>query len=164
MTSLTFDRHKGRTNSYDVAKIGLNYRIDEIRSAIGIVQLKKLKKGNSKRKLLTKKYIENFSDTEIKIPFTNQPRNSESAFHILPVLLPHGSNREDIMNELKKMGIQSSIHYPPFWGFTAYKKLFNRRDYPISAQICSRELTLPLYPTMELKKVDEVSSSLINIL
>tara|TARA_B100001057_G_scaffold296483_1_gene296702 strand:+ start:12990 stop:14129 length:1140 start_codon:yes stop_codon:yes gene_type:complete len=164
MTSLTFDRHKGRTNSYDVAKIGLNYRIDEIRSAIGIVQLKKLKKGNSKRKLLTKKYIENFSNTEIKIPFTNQPKNSESAFHILPILLPQGSNREEIMNELKSRGIQSSIHYPPFWGFTAYKKLFNQREYPISAQICSRELTLPLYPTMELNKVDEVSSSLINIL
>ena len=42
MTSLTLDRHKGRAITYDVDQPGLNYRMDEIRAAIGSVQLVKL--------------------------------------------------------------------------------------------------------------------------
>src|SRR5512135_541044 len=40
MTSLTYDRHRGHANTYDVVDLGYNYRIDEIRSALGCVQLK----------------------------------------------------------------------------------------------------------------------------
>src|SRR5690606_94774 len=42
MTTLTLDRHKGRAITYDVVRPGLNYRIDEMRAALGRVQLKKL--------------------------------------------------------------------------------------------------------------------------
>ena len=47
MTTLTLDRHKGRARTYDVTEPGLNYRMDEMRSAIGSVRLKKLRQGNS---------------------------------------------------------------------------------------------------------------------
>src|SRR3972149_1627279 len=47
MTSLTWDRHRGHAHSYDVVALGYNYRIDEIRSALGRVQLKKLEKNNA---------------------------------------------------------------------------------------------------------------------
>ena len=49
MTSLSLDRYNGRSFSYDVTMPGLNYRMDEIRSAIGIVQLEKLRGGNDRR-------------------------------------------------------------------------------------------------------------------
>ena len=42
MSASTLDREKGRIFSYDVLEYGLNYRIDEIRSAIGIKRLKNL--------------------------------------------------------------------------------------------------------------------------
>ena len=40
MTTLTWDRHKGHASTYDVVDLGYNYRMDEIRSAIGREQLK----------------------------------------------------------------------------------------------------------------------------
>ena len=49
MTSLALDRHKGRSISYDISRPGLNYRMDEIRAAIGIVQLSKLEAGNKEK-------------------------------------------------------------------------------------------------------------------
>ncbi|HEY6071919.1 MAG TPA: DegT/DnrJ/EryC1/StrS family aminotransferase, partial [Anaerolineales bacterium] len=42
MTTLSWDRHQGHASAYDVVDLGYNYRIDEIRSAIGRVQLRKL--------------------------------------------------------------------------------------------------------------------------
>src|SRR5690606_22873408 len=42
MSTLTLDRHKGRAITYDVLQPGLNYRMDEMRAALGLVQLEKL--------------------------------------------------------------------------------------------------------------------------
>jgi len=50
MTSLTWDRHQGHAWSYDVVELGYNYRIDEIHSALGREQLKKLNGFNARRK------------------------------------------------------------------------------------------------------------------
>ena len=164
MTTLTLDRHKGRSITYDVAQPGLNYRMDEMRSAIGSVQLKKLPAGNLRRGELTQRYRSNLSGTSVTIPFEEQPENIESVYHILPILLPQGTDRVKIIGLLKEKGIQSSIHYPPFWDFTAFREQFVSSDSPVTAEICSRQLTLPLFPTMTNEEVDQVTSSLIEAL
>jgi dTDP-4-amino-4,6-dideoxygalactose transaminase len=161
MTSLTLDRHKGRSITYDISEPGLNYRMDEMRAALGLVQLKKLADGNAKRKNFTNRYRENFSETSIKMPFITQPESSESVYHILPILLPHGTQRINIINFLKEKRIQSSIHYPPFWDFKAYSGDFNSMDTPFVKEIAEYQLTLPLYPTMTIDDVDKVSSEII---
>ncbi|MDA8865582.1 DegT/DnrJ/EryC1/StrS aminotransferase family protein [Gammaproteobacteria bacterium] len=161
MTTLTLDRHKGRSITYDVAKPGLNYRMDEMRSAIGSVQLKKLPDGNLRRGELTQRYRSNLSATSVIIPFKENPTNIESVYHILPIMLPEGTNRVSIIGALKDKGIQSSIHYPPFWDFSAFRGQFIKGDSPITAEICSRQLTLPLFPTMTDQEVDQVTSALI---
>ena len=58
MSTLTLDRHKGRAISYDVMQPGLNYRMDEMRAALGLVQLEKLPAANSARKRLVEIYWE----------------------------------------------------------------------------------------------------------
>lgn len=164
MTTLTLDRHKGRSITYDVVQSGLNYRMDEMRSAIGSVQLEKLPAGNFRRRELTERYRSIFAGTSIAIPFDAQVEKAESVYHILPVLLPQGTNRVKVMGALKEKGIQSSIHYPPFWDFTAYKGLFSPNDFPITAEICRRQLTLPLFPTMADNEVDQVTRALLEAL
>ena len=42
MTTLTWDRHRGHASSYDVLTVGFNYRLDEIRAAMALVQLERL--------------------------------------------------------------------------------------------------------------------------
>jgi len=163
MSALTLDRHKGRAISYDVAHIGLNYRIDEMRSAIGLVQLDKLKSANRKRELLVKRYIERLSDIEdISIPFTDL-KDTEPVYHIFPILLSPTIDRVWLIGELKNRKIQSSIHYPAFKDFTAFRDI-GLNSAPIAEDIANRELTLPLYPTMSLDEVDLVCDTLYQIL
>ena len=161
MTTLTLDRHKGRAITYDVSQPGLNYRMDEIRAAIGSVQLDKLPAGNVRRGELTDHYRKNLQGSSILVPFANQASNLLSVYHILPILLPKGTNRVAVIEKLKKKKIQSSIHYPSIWDFTAYKGQFLPTDSPITAEICSRQLTLPLFPTMTNGEVDQVTSSIL---
>jgi len=159
MTSLTLDRFKGRAISYDVAQPGLNYRIDEIRSAIGLVQLDKLAEGNRQRKAIVERYIELLKDLKgLKIPFVDL-LDCEPSYHIFIVLLDHGIDRIKVINSMKEDGVQTSIHYPSFREFSAYKgKEFG--PTPIADVVSERVLTLPLYPTMTFEQVDLVVKSL----
>ena len=163
MTALTLDRHKGRAITYDVAQSGLNYRIDEMRSALGLVQLDKLIGANHKRKLLVERYIQNLSTLKsLSIPFSDL-EDIDSVYHIFPILLNRGVDRVSIIGELKEMGIQSSIHYPAFRDFRAFRDI-GLNNAPIAEDIAKRELTLPLYPTMSFSEVDLVCDSIKKIL
>jgi len=147
MTSLTWDRHKGHAWSYDVIELGYNYRIDEIRAALGRVQLGKLDTNNARRQSLTQQYRKVLHELapEITIPFENHP--GISAAHIMPVLLPAGTNRTLFMENMKEQKIQTSIHYPPVHHFTAYRKITDT-VLPVTEDLAEREVTLPLYPAM----------------
>ncbi len=164
MTTLTLDRHKGRAITYDVAEPGLNYRMDEMRAALGLVQLDKLPAGNQRRAELSMRYRTRLMGSVISMPFNDQSSDSYSAYHILPVLLPETVDRTVVIEAMKAKGIQTSIHYPPFWSFTAYKEQFSPGTCPVTTEICKRELTLPLFPTMTDDEVDYVVSSLLECL
>ena len=164
MDSVTIDRHEGRVISYDVNFPGLNYRADEIRGAIGRVQLKKLKHGNLAREHLTKYYIERLREVDVSIPFVDFDNSLTGAYHIMPILLPSYANRRLLMNGMRELGIQTSIHYPNMKQFTCFKGLFQNNEIRNVDEICSRELTLPLHPKMTNDQVDYVVDSLKTVL
>ncbi len=154
MTSLTYDRHHGHAHSYDVVDLGYNYRIDEIRSALGIEQLKKLHNNNQLRKTLTERYWHALAKTKVSLPF--REHDGLSSFHILPILLPNEIDRNQFMNSLQEQGIQSSIHYPATHQFSYYRSRFGEESLPKTEEISMREVTLPLYPSMGTDRVDLV--------
>jgi dTDP-4-amino-4,6-dideoxygalactose transaminase len=153
MTSLTWDRHKGHAYSYDVTELGYNYRMTEMNAALGIEQLKKLRRSNQIRKSLIKIYIGNLEGTKgFSIPFLNYPR--DSAFHLFPILLEKDMDREKFMQALRRKKIQTSIHYPPIHKFSYYQKNFkaSQKKLPLTEYVGKHEVTLPLHPL--LKKED----------
>jgi dTDP-4-amino-4,6-dideoxygalactose transaminase len=64
------------------------------------------------------------------------------------------------MEKLREEGIQTSIHYPGFWEFSAYSDNINKDEYPIASNISDAELTLPLFPTMTTAQIELVSERL----
>src|SRR6185369_6290830 len=148
MTSMTWDRHKGHAWSYDVTALGYNYRIDEIHSAIGRVQLKKLAANNLRRAQIVDKYQELLEELapSLTIPFKSY--RGVSSFHILPLLLPKQVDRKAFMEDMKEQGIQTSIHYPPIHTFSAYAGMYQGPNLEITEEVAAREVTLPLYPAL----------------
>jgi len=164
MTSLTWDRHKGHAWSYDVVDLGYNYRIDEIRAALGKVQLAKLPANNERRRRLTQIYRDVLQELvpQVVVPFANHA--GISAAHLMPVLLPAGTTRSSFMESMKSQGIQTSIHYPPIHTFTAYNTGKTKYSLPITEDIAEREVTLPLYPAMSDEDVFTVAKAMAHAL
>ena len=150
MTSLTWDRHQGQAYSYDVVDLGYNYRIDEIRSALGLVQLRKLTQNNQRRKEITRLYWRAFEKSEAGLPFYASMENitSQPAYHLFPMLLPENIDRQQFITRLQAAGIQTSIHYPSVHRFRYYAERYPGIVLPKTEDVSRREITLPLYPTM----------------
>ena len=162
MTSLTWDRHEGHAYSYDVVDLGYNYRLDEIRSALGRVQLQKLPNSNSRRGEITEAYREALEETSLKIPFEEHP--GRSAFHLFPILLPEEFERMKFIDRMRESGIQTSIHYPPIHQFRYYRSRYPNIRLPKTESIAAREVTLPLYAGMTDEMVGWVVEAVKNAL
>ena len=155
MTTLTWDRFKGHASTYDVVAQGYNYRMDELRSALGREQLKRIPAGNARRGELLNLYRELLGQEvpAIRVPFTQE--RGQSSYHIMPVLLPSGADKHAFMERMKAQGIQTSWHYPPAHRFSVYKDAYASRPnpLPVTDEVAQREVTLPLYPTMTDEQV-----------
>ncbi len=163
MTSLSWDRHKGHAHSYDVVDLGYNYRIDEIRSAIGRVQLEKLEKNNERRRKITELYRAQLGEIDgLSIPYRDHP--GISAAHLFPIVLDNAIDRAVFIDSMKEKGIQTSIHYPPIHTFSYYRQTFGDLELPLTEAIGAREVTLPLFPTMTDEQVGWVVQAVIESL
>lgn len=159
LTTSTFERFQGHAFGYDVADLGYNYRMDEIRAALGLVQLQKLPGANHRRGKIVRHYRQALKSElpKIKSPFRDHP--GESAYHVFPVLLPEeGPTRETVMEDLKQKGIQTSIHFRPVHGLTAYQQY--DASVPVTDSIAPRILSLPLFPELEKEQILFVVNSL----
>jgi dTDP-4-amino-4,6-dideoxygalactose transaminase len=159
MTSGTLQRLSGSSMNYDVTMLGYNYRLDEFRAAIGLVQLHKLKHWNQHRAYLTDAYRGLLAEhcPDVDVPFS-VPRSS--SYHIFPMILPEGIDRDQVAARLRHAGIQTSMHYPPIHKFSWYRSRFPGVSLPTTEEFCRRELTLPLHPKMGESDVEMVVEGL----
>lgn len=158
MTTLTWDRHQGHAHSYDVVAPGYNYRLDEMRAALGQAQLARLDANNERRRLLTDHYRACLAGLDaLALPY--RMHRGTSAAHLFPVLLADGVDRRRFIEFMKARGIQTSIHYPPVHRFTLYRAHTPRQGLPITERVGARQVTLPLYPRMTPEEVGLVADA-----
>jgi dTDP-4-amino-4,6-dideoxygalactose transaminase len=161
MTTLTWERHRGHAASYDVVARGFNYRLDELRAAIGLYQLRRLPEENARRRELTERYRERLHDVNgISIPFGERDEDTLSAHHLAVALLPAG-RRDEVRAALADRRIQTSVHYPPIHLFSYYEELGSRRPLPRTEEVAERVVTLPLYGHMTDEQSDLVIDALL---
>jgi dTDP-4-amino-4,6-dideoxygalactose transaminase len=159
MKALSWDKYRGHLSSYDIEKLGYNYRITEIQSALGLVQLRKLDRNNQRRRRLVEVYREELQGVEgISIPFSQFEGNP--SYHLFPILVIRNDTRsalqrDQLVEGLRHFGIQTSIHYPPVHLFSLYRRGFGYQKgmFPRTEEVSQREVTLPLHPRMKAQDV-----------
>ena len=159
MTSGTFQRHQRGAPRYDVTMFGYNYRMDELRAALGLVQLGRLAAWNERRRVLVALYAEALAAL---CPAVLVPRlhGANSAHHIMPIVLPAKVDRDRVIASLHGDNINTSIHYPPVHHFSFYKSRLPNVQLARTEEFSRRELTLPMHPAMHDRDVERVVSRL----
>ncbi len=161
MTTLTWDRHRGHAHSYDVLEAGFNYRLDELRAAMGLVQLDRLHAENEARRDVAASYRRALHGRDgLLMPFGDPRQQQTSSHHLAVVLMPRGIDRDAVRAALQRDGIQTSVHYPPIHRFSHYAPL-GKRALPRTEDVSTRLISLPMYGGLSDSQVDMVTEGLI---
>lgn len=155
MTSLSFERSKGHSTDYDVVELGYNYRMDDIRSSIGIVQLDKLVNDIKRRTELRNYYVKQLSGIkDIIIPFKDYKFLSSN--YIFPIVLKNSNveKRNKVREYLAANGIQTSVHYPAVHRFSIYSEF--AVELPKTEYVTDNLITLPLFSKLSFDNIDYI--------
>ena len=146
---------------YEMQELGYNYRLTDFQCALGLGQLKKIDKFIQRRREIAKRYNLEFKDMpEIKIPQINSA-TSNPAWHIYMIQLNLERlkvGRRELFEALRAENIGVNVHYIPIHLQPYYQKRFGYHlgDFPRSENYYSRAITLPVFPKMSEKDIDDV--------
>jgi dTDP-4-amino-4,6-dideoxygalactose transaminase len=165
MTSGTWDRHTGRTTTYDVQGLGFNYRLDEPRAALAMSRLARLESDIGRRRELVREYRRRLgSHPGVIMPFRDEQVENSSCY-VMPVMLRDQNRRDEVRRRLREEHrIQTSVFYPSVHEFTAYRERAAGVSLPHTERAARSEITLPLYPHMTEEEQRRVIDGLEEIL
>ena len=145
----------------DHARLGFNYRLDEIASAIGVAQLERLDTMLADRSAVAARYAELLAGVDVELPLADDADHVRSWF-VYVVKLPEGADREAVIAALDRDGIATSRYLP-----SIHLQSYMRERYgfaeglcPISEAASRRTLALPFFPQLEREDQERVADSL----
>jgi dTDP-4-amino-4,6-dideoxygalactose transaminase len=159
MTSLSYERAKGHAVAYDVVALGYNYRIDDIRASLALVQLDRLQADLEQRARVRARYLERLSGLqEVVVPFA--AHTGFVSNYIFPIVLrkADAAAREAVREQLHGRGIQTSVHYPPAHRFSIYRN--SGVALPQTEVVSDSEISLPMHGSLKTEEVDRVADTL----
>ena len=133
---------------YNIDQTGYKYHMNDITSALGLVQLEKLDGMQVKRHALVKQYLEELAD----VPTLELPAyDPDSSWHMFAVRTPH---RNELSLHLQDKGISSGVHYKPIHLYPLYHK----QSLPVAEREWQKLLTLPLFPDLTSEQVSFIAA------
>jgi len=158
-------RNQGRADGggwLEHARLGFNYRIDDVRAALGIGQLEKLDRILALRRAAAARYGELLGKVEgLEVPLADDADHVRSWF-VYVVTLGRGTDREHVIAELERRGIASSRYLP-----SIHLQAYMRERYgfaeglcPVSEDLSQRTLALPFHTAIEPEDQERVAEAL----
>lgn len=147
-------RNQGRADAggwLEHARLGFNYRLDDVRAAIGLGQLEKLDEILSLRSAVAARYGELLGDIEgLELPCEDDADHERSWF-VYVVTLPAGTDRESVIAALEERGIQTARYLPCIHLQPYMQERFGFRVglCPTAEELSARTLALPFHARLE---------------
>jgi perosamine synthetase len=153
---------------YEVMEAGYKYNPTDLQAALGLVQLGKCDAMNEKRRRIAECYTDAFrSVSALEPPFVKSDRKTSWHLYILRLRLERlRLDRNGFINELKKRGVGTAVHFIPLHLHPYYQKAcgYHRGDFPVAEAQFERYLSLPIYPGMSETNVQQVIDTVIEVI
>jgi dTDP-4-amino-4,6-dideoxygalactose transaminase len=153
---------------YEIIAPGFKYNMTDLAAAIGLHQLRKADELHFRRTQCARLYSELLGEVEELILPRTMP-NRIHGWHLYPVRLkPHGYDldRAEVISQLRAAGIGASVHWMPLHLHPYYREIFGYQPsaYPCASAIYPELISLPLYPDLTAEEIEQVCSTLKEIL
>jgi len=161
-------RNQGRDEGQgwlEHARLGFNYRLSDIHSAIGLAQLSRIEELLAKRAAVADLYREHLGHLDtLLLPVT--PRQGRLSWFVYVVRLADRFTREDrdrILHVMRENGIGCNKYFAPIHLQPFYVEQFGFMpgDFPVTEHICDRTIALPFFTTITPDQVAQVADCLL---
>ena len=166
---LSHDAWKRYTNGgswdYRIAAPGFKYNLTDIAAAIGIHQLNRAEEMRQEREAIAKFYRDAFRDVEeIELP-TDGGDSRIHSWHLFPIKLNLNRlkiDRNEFIDELKRVGIGCSVHWRPLHLHPYYQESYGwkREDFPVATAEWERLVSLPIFYGMTAAEMGKVARTI----
>jgi dTDP-4-amino-4,6-dideoxygalactose transaminase len=130
--------------------------MDDLRSCLGLVQLEKLPERIKRRSEIASRYRKQLSNQKgLRLPANK--RKPSSVHHLFVVLLDEGIDRAGFRSHMRKLGVDTSMHYPPVHMFKGFHK--EGVSLPVTEDVGKRSVSLPIFNQMSNEQIDYVCDS-----
>jgi len=148
--------HGKGSDKYDNVRVGMNSRLDTLQAAILLEKISIFKDEIIMRKKVADLYREKMKHLPIK--FQTIPKDYQSVYAQFSVIFNDERTRNNIQNKLKENNIPSVVYYPISGHLqSGYQYLnYKKGDFPVSEDLGSRILSLPMHPYLEEEDIDKV--------
>lgn len=152
---------------YEILETGYKYNLTDLQAAIGLVQLAKSEAMRSRREALARRYTALLgSQDSFLLP--SAPPEVEHAWHLYVIQLnPEVQciDRDQVVEELQKRGIGTSVHFIPLHTHPLYREKCGYRygQFPNAEKRFAGSISLPLYPGLSFEEQDRVVEALSEI-
>jgi UDP-4-amino-4,6-dideoxy-N-acetyl-beta-L-altrosamine transaminase len=146
---------------YDMLYLGRNYRMTDMQAALGISQLAKLDSFLARRSEIAALYTDLLGDSpRIEVPEVSA--GSVHAWHLFTVLL-RDIQRDEFFRFMRSQQVGVNLHYIPVYRFTYYRDWLpiDPSSFPVTEDVYSRIISLPLHPSMTDEEVHYVAETAI---
>ena len=161
-------RNFGDADKFKWNMMGFNFRMPEVMGAIGLVQLKKLRKAVQMRREIALKYTEAFRDLDgIITPYVRKIEDINFQLYTIRLRLDMLTiTRDQFMEELAKLGVSSRLYYPCLHNQKVFADVSKQTDdeFPNAIEFTETALSLPIYPQLSYEEVDYVIKCVQRIL
>jgi perosamine synthetase len=145
------------------ARLGYNFRLDEMSCALGVVQMRRLDEILARRAQVAAWYQERLSD-ERRVAFQHVPDGVRISWFVMVVRLTDDyaqADRDAILARLRDAGIQCSNYFTPIHLQPFYRELgWRPGQFPVTETLAARTLALPFHNRLTEGDVDRVVRAL----
>jgi dTDP-4-amino-4,6-dideoxygalactose transaminase len=163
------ERNQGRSPDMgwlDHDRLGFNYRLTDIASAIGLEQLRRLEGMLADRSRVAGWYREALVGLEdVGLPCDDADGDRRGWF-VFVMQVPRDRDRDDVIGALRARGVQCKPYLPAIHLMSFYRERFGHRqgEFPVCEDVARRSLALPFFPAMTEGQVARVAAALAEAL
>ena len=160
-------RVKQQTWEYQMVCLGMNYRLTDFQSALGLSQMEKLPGWVSRRQVIASQYDLGLASVPGMNPLS--PRAGVShAYHLYVIQVKAeecGVDRATLFTLLRERGIGVQVHYIPVHLQPYYREKFGTKVglCPHAESAYEGILSLPIYPGLDEEEVMKVMNEVKDI-
>lgn len=152
---------------YEIHDTGFKYNLSDVHAAIGVAQLKRADDLKRSRQRIARAYEEAFRNEPALEPPMTEP-GVEHAWHLYVLRLRPDQlrvSRNQFVELLRERGVGTSVHCIPLHTMDVYQKRYGYRngDFPVSEEVFSRCLSLPIFPAMTDEDIAHVTTTVLEL-